>query len=75
MKIFSTLTIALLIIFQAVGFAATGTFSASGEYTMSDYDTTRPKLPSYALWITPAGMPPSKQASTWKVIRAQSIPR
>ena len=39
MKIFSVLTIALLIIFQAVGFAATGTFSASGEYLMSDYDT------------------------------------
>lgn len=39
MKIFSTLTIALLMIFQTVGFAATGTFSASGEYTMSDYDT------------------------------------
>lgn len=39
MKIFSALTIALMIIFQTVGFAATGTFSASGEYTMSDYDT------------------------------------
>ncbi|MBR0103583.1 MAG: tetratricopeptide repeat protein [Selenomonadaceae bacterium] len=39
MKTFSTLTIALLIIFQAVGFAATETFSASGEYLMSDYDT------------------------------------
>lgn len=39
MKIFSALTIALLIIFQTVGFAATGTFSASGEYLMSDYDT------------------------------------
>lgn len=39
MKIFSTLTIALLMIFQTVGFAATGTFSASGEYLMSDYDT------------------------------------
>lgn len=39
MKIFSILTIALLMIFQAVGFAATETFSASGEYLMSDYDT------------------------------------
>ena len=39
MKIFSALTISLLIIFQAVGFAATGTFSANGEYLMSDYDT------------------------------------
>lgn len=39
MKIFSILTIALLIIFQSVGFAAKGTFSASGEYLMSDYDT------------------------------------
>ncbi|MBQ4404699.1 MAG: tetratricopeptide repeat protein [Selenomonadaceae bacterium] len=39
MKIFSALTIALLIIFQTVGLAATGTFSASGEYLMSDYDT------------------------------------
>ena len=39
MKIFSTLTIALLIIFQTVGLAATETFSASGEYLMSDYDT------------------------------------
>ena len=39
MKIFSTLTIALLIIFQSVSFAAVETFSASGEYLMSDYDT------------------------------------
>lgn len=39
MKIFSVLIVALLIIFQAVGFAAKGTFSASGEYLMSDYDT------------------------------------
>ena len=39
MKIFSALTIALLIIFQTVGLAATGTFSAHGEYLMSDYDT------------------------------------
>ncbi|MBE8949148.1 MAG: tetratricopeptide repeat protein [Quinella sp. 3Q1] len=39
MKIFSALTIVLLIIFQAISFAATGTFSASGEYLMSDYDT------------------------------------
>ena len=39
MKIFSTLIIALLIIFQTVGFAASETFSASGEYLMSDYDT------------------------------------
>ena len=39
MKIFSALTIALLMIFQAVGLAATGTFSAHGEYLMSDYDT------------------------------------
>lgn len=39
MKIFSALTVALLMIFQAVGFAATGTFSANGEYLMSDYDT------------------------------------
>ena len=39
MKIFSILTIALLIIFQTVGFAETKTFSASGEYLMSDYDT------------------------------------
>lgn len=39
MKVFSSLTIALLIIFQTFGFAATKTFSASGEYLMSDYDT------------------------------------
>lgn len=39
MKIFSILTIALLVTFQTVGFAAKGTFSASGEYLMSDYDT------------------------------------
>ena len=39
MKIFSALTIALLMIFQTVGFAASKTFSASGEYLMSDYDT------------------------------------
>ena len=39
MKFFSTLTVALLMIFQSVAFAATETFSASGEYTMSDYDT------------------------------------
>lgn len=39
MKIFSTTLIALLMIFQTIGFAATGTFSASGEYLMSDYDT------------------------------------
>ena len=39
MKIFSMLTVALLIIFQTVGFAASETFSASGEYLMSDYDT------------------------------------
>ena len=39
MKIFSTLTFLLLIIFQSISFAATETFSASGEYTMSDYDT------------------------------------
>ena len=39
MKIFSTTLIALLIIFQTVAFAETGTFSASGEYLMSDYDT------------------------------------
>ena len=39
MKIFSALTIALLMIFQTVGLAATETFSANGEYLMSDYDT------------------------------------
>ena len=39
MKIFSVMTIALLMIFQTVGLAATETFSASGEYLMSDYDT------------------------------------
>lgn len=39
MKIFSTTLAALLMIFQTVVFAETGTFSASGEYLMSDYDT------------------------------------
>ncbi len=39
MKIFSASIVALLIIFQSIGFAATKNFSASGEYTMSDYDT------------------------------------
>lgn len=39
MKIFSMLVVALLMIFQTIGFAATETFSASGEYLMSDYDT------------------------------------
>ena len=39
MKIFSTTLVLLLMIFQTVAFAETGTFSASGEYLMSDYDT------------------------------------
>ncbi len=39
MKIFSASIVSLLMIFQTVAFAATGTFSASGEYLMSDYDT------------------------------------
>lgn len=39
MKIFSASLVALLIIFQSVSFAEVKTFSASGEYTMSDYDT------------------------------------
>ena len=39
MKIFSASIVALLIIFQSIGFAAVETFSASGEYLMSDYDT------------------------------------
>ena len=39
MKIFSTILVALLMMIQSVGFAAKGTFSASGEYLMSDYDT------------------------------------
>lgn len=39
MKNFFALTIAMMIIFQSIGLAATGTFSASGEYLMSDYDT------------------------------------
>ena len=39
MKKIFTLAIALTIIFQTIGFAATKTFSTSGEYLMSDYDT------------------------------------
>ena len=39
MKFLKPLTLAALIGFQSAGYAAVGTFSATGEYNMTDFDT------------------------------------